>query len=536
MASVEPSIELIIAALLGIMVLASFLSIRAKLPYTLVLVFLGIALAGSSISLFFQGGPIYKTFIQNGLLVGVVVPPLIFEAMLHIQSSDLKAVIRPSIALATIGVVIATVVGGVVLWQIVGLSPVVSFLFAAIIAPTDAATVLEVFKRARVPSKLRALMDTEAAFNDATAVVVFTIILASIEVSKVSLLSSLASFGLTVGGGLAVGLGIGFLGEITTSLISDRTSETILTIAAVYGSYALAAALGFSGLIAVAVAGLYFGNFTVRTTMAPATRESVIVFWEIAAFLANSIAFLSIGLSTSAFSFTVKAVYSIGVALVAVTIARAASVYPILWFFNRLGSSIPLKWRNVAMLGGMRGALSIALAASLTASAVVSLTDETNIQTMVLGVAFLSLSVQAAFMFRYIRSRFPEEQAKQVEKFNVRLSKAVAAIESLLKLKEQGKVSDEEFAAELERDKDELTDVIGDMQSMLGATEIMKARASGLYSALMALPRSRAMNVLKSNKMETPIQSMIESAGADANQDPNSNENAQKDQEAESGK
>ncbi|MGI0078440.1 MAG: cation:proton antiporter [Nitrososphaerales archaeon] len=507
-----PSIELIIAALLGIMVLASFLSIRAKLPYTLILVFLGVALAASSISIFLQSGPIYQIFIQNGLLVGLVVPPLIFEAMLHIRSADLKAVINPSIALATIGVVIATVVGGIVLWKFVGLSPEVSFLFAAIIAPTDAATVLEVFKRAHVPSRLRALMDTEAAFNDATAVVVFSIVLASITVSGVSLLSSVASFALNVGGGLVVGLGVGFAAEIISSVISDRVSVTILTISAVYGSYALAVAFGFSGLIAVAIVGLYFGNFTVRTAMSPAARESAILFWEIAAFLANSIAFLSIGLSTSAFEFTESTIYTILVALIAVTLARAASVYPILWFFNRLGNSIPRKWRNVAMLGGMRGALSIALAASLTAS----FPAASSVQTMVLGVAFISLSVQAAIMSRYIKSRFKEEQGLQVEKFNVRLSKAVAAIESLQKLREQGKVSDEEFADELERDKDELREVLGDIRSTLGPAEIMKTRAAELYSALISLPMSKAMHILRINRMETPIQTIIESTTSEA--------------------
>lgn len=500
--------ELIIAALLGIMVLASLLSIRAKLPYTLILVFLGIALAASSISIFVQGGQIYLLFIKNGLLVGLVVPPLIFEAMLHIRSADLKAVFRPAIALATIGVVIATIVGGIVLWQIVGLSPEVSFLFAAIIAPTDAATVLEVFKRARVPSRLRTLMDTEAAFNDATAVVVFSIVLTSVAVSRVSLLPSIENFTWTVGGGLVVGLGIGFLAEVLSSVISDRVSVTILTIAAVYGSYALAESVGFSGLIAVAIVGLYFGNFTVKTAMSPVTRETAMLFWEIAAFLANSIAFLSIGLSTSAFAFNAATIYAIVVALIAVTLARAASVYPILWFFNRIGTSIPRKWRNVAMLGGMRGALSIALAASLSAT----IAEAPTIQTMVLGVAFVSLSVQAAIMFRYIRTRFPEEQGLEVEKFNVRLSRAVAAIESLQRLREQGKVSDEEFAAELERDKDELRDVLGDIRSTLGPAEIMKMRAADLYSSLISLPMSKAMRVLRINRMDKPIQTIIENA------------------------
>lgn len=524
-----PSVELTIAALLGIMVLASFLSIRAKVPYTLVLVFLGVALAASSISLFFQGGLIYKLFIENGLLVGLVVPPLIFEAMLHIRSADLKAVIRPSITLATIGVVIATVVGGIVLWKLVGLSPGVSFLFAAIIAPTDAATVLEVFKRARVPAKLRALMDTEAAFNDATAVLVFSIVLASITASNVSLLSSVGSFAFNVGGGLVVGLAIGFGAEIISSVISDRLSVTILTISAVYGSYALATAFGFSGLIAVAIVGLYFGSFTVRTAMSPATRESAMLFWEIAAFLANSIAFLSIGLSTSAFSFTATAIYTIVVALVAVTLARAASVYPILWFFNRVGTSIPRKWRNVAMLGGMRGALSIALAASIPAS----IANASSVQTMVLGVAFVSLSVQAAIMSRYIKTRFVESQGLQVEEFNVRLSKAVAAIESLQKLKEQGKVSDEEFAGELERDKDELREVLGDIRSTLGPAEITKKRAADLYSAVVSLPMSRAMRILRINRMETPIQTIIDSTTSDA-QEPEKTTAAESDTKPES--
>lgn len=504
-----PSIEFVIAALLGIMVLASFLSIRAKLPYTLILVFLGIALAGSSISIFFQGGPIYQIFIKNGLLVGLVVPPLIFEAMLHIRSSDLKAVIRPAISLATIGVVIATLVGGIVLWRFVGLSPQVSFLFGAIIAPTDAATVLEIFKRVRVPSKLRALMDTEAAFNDATALVVFSVISASFSFQNVSLLSSILTFSINIGGGLIVGFGIGFAAEIISSVISERVSVSILTISAVYGSYALASAFNASGLIAVAIVGLYFGNFTVKTAMSPLTRESVILFWEIAAFLANSIAFLSIGLSTTVFQFTEDAIYAIIVAFLAVTVARAASVYPILWFANRVEKNIPRKWRNVAMLGGMRGALSLALAASISATV-------PQIETMVLGVAFVSLSLQAALMSSYVKSRFKEDQEVQVEQFNVRLSKAVSAIESLQRLKEQGKVSDEEFAGELERDKDELREVIGDIRSTLGPGEIMKTRASDLYNALITLPMSKAMNVLKSNKMETPIQTVIQSATSDA--------------------
>ena len=170
------SIELVLSAFLLLTFIAALISIKAKMPYTLILV-----LTGVLITLFFgllslQGSPIqgqmqsitaqirslYNLLIQGGeggLYVGLIVPPLIFEAMIHIRGTDLKSVIKPSLALATIGVLIATVVTGLILWKVVGLSIYVSFLFAALIAPTDVVTVLEVFRHVKVPSKLATLLD-----------------------------------------------------------------------------------------------------------------------------------------------------------------------------------------------------------------------------------------------------------------------------------------------------------------------------------------------------------------------------------------
>jgi CPA1 family monovalent cation:H+ antiporter len=155
-----PSIEVVIAAFLLIAFLTAVLSNKLKVPYTLVLV-----LAGVTITVIFflfesQGGIDLSSQLKSlntqllavGLFVGLVVPPLIFEAMIHLRASDLRAVIKSSLALASIGVLIATVVGGIILWKLVGLSPYISFLFAALIAPTDTVTVLEIFRRVKVPS------------------------------------------------------------------------------------------------------------------------------------------------------------------------------------------------------------------------------------------------------------------------------------------------------------------------------------------------------------------------------------------------
>lgn len=118
-------IELVISAFLLLTFIAALISLRLKVPYTLVLVFTGVLIAIIAASLTLQGSPIqnpmqsfvlqiksiYSSLVQGGgggLFVGLVVPPLIFEAMIHIRGSDLRSVIKPSLALATIGVLIAT--------------------------------------------------------------------------------------------------------------------------------------------------------------------------------------------------------------------------------------------------------------------------------------------------------------------------------------------------------------------------------------------------------------------------------------------
>jgi monovalent cation:H+ antiporter, CPA1 family len=417
------TLELVLTGFVGVMLVSQILSLKAKVPYTLVLVFIGVGITAVSSLTSLGSNPVtnglqdgilqmrsfYTGLADGGLFVGLVVPPLIFEAMMHIRAPDLRAVIRPSVLLATLGVLIATLVGGLTLWQLAGLSPTVSFLFAAIIAPTDVATVLEIFRRVSVPSKLATLMDTEAAFNDATGIVIFTLVLSSVGLTRVPILSGFLLFGFTTLGGAGVGFLVAFAARRVSLAVEDKMAEVILTVSAVYGSYVLASGLGTSGLIAVAVVGLYFGNVIMRTTMRQDVRDSILIFWQIAAFIGNSVAFLLIGFETDLLGLS-QSIFLIFAGYLAVTVARAASVYPILALFSQVGEKIPITWSNVAMLGGVRGALSIALAASLSASALVSDSDVHVISSMVLGVAFLSITIQTPLLSRYIRRKFGNQQ------------------------------------------------------------------------------------------------------------------------------
>ncbi len=498
-----PSIEFLVAAFLLVAFLAALLSTRLKIPYTLVLVLTGVIITVVASSFTLQGGSFESLISQlrslsaqllqgggGGLFVGVVVPPLIFEAMIHLRASDLRAVIKPSLALATVGVLIATGVGGLILWRIVGLSPTVSFLFAALIAPTDTVTVLEIFRRVKVPSQLSTLLDTEAAFNDATGIVLFTIILSTVTLQKVAISQTVLNFSFTLGAGVLIGLAVAFLGEVLTSLIADRVAETILAVAVVYGSYALATGIGASGLIAVAVAGLYFGNFTMRSAMEPASKEAVTTFWQIAAFLGNSVAFLIIGLDTNIITLS-QSILLIVTAYAAVTIARAATVYPILAVFNKIGDKISVVWRNIAMLGGVRGALSIALVATITASAVVSKADINTINTMVLGVAFISIMFQVPLLFRYVKKKIPQTVGTPETEIDEQFELIAAHMEEIRKLKSEGKISNEEFTKKIEENKKKLDELIATSPITVETRKIIRARASALYNSFPKRPKRK---------------------------------------------
>ena len=516
-----------IAGFFAIVFSALFISTRAKLPYTVVLVFVGIALVLASNTLLLNGGTIATIITQirsamgqltsgpnGGLFVGLVVPPLLFEAMIHIGSRDLRAIFRPAIILATVGVVVATVVGGLVLWLIFGLPLLVSFLFAAVISPTDTATVLEIFRRIKVPTRLAALLDTEAAFNDATGIVVFSVVVATISVPAFHLTSTILSFALTFGGGLAIGFAVAFVAEILISAASNRISAVVLTMSAVYGSYAVATSFNFSGLVAVAVVGLYFGNLTLKSAMGATTREFVSLFWEIAAFFGNTIAFLFIGFRVSLFvnsKETLFLILLIPIAYLSVTAARAASVYPILAFFNRFGKEkIPMAWRNMAMMGGVRGALSIALAASITASTYMTLGDVNDINTMVFGVALISITLQAGVLSRYAKRVFHQDQEREHEQLNIRLAEARSSIEALQKLYEEGKISEGEFADQLEKDRDELTEVLSEINTKVDATALARSRANELFSSVKTLGTSNVMSILRRHSMSRSVEEAVQ--------------------------
>lgn len=437
--------EYLITIFLAMVFAAALLSSRTKIPHTMILLAFGIAISFLSL-IGLDIANIRQFTFAPSLIITFIIPPLIFEAMMNVDYKQFRAIRISALLLATIGVILATLIGGFLLVYIAGLPFLVAFAFAALISPTDAAIVIEIFKRVRIPKVLSNLMESEAAFNDATGAIAFssiialaiggsgyaivggtssnllpfypnnneagsssstfpsTVIMGSIHLS---LVTQAEHFVLLFFGGAGIGLAIAAATHKLHTLMNDPLSETSLTIVTVFGSVVLANSLGVSGLAAVAVAGLYFGNVTVKkeASMSKNVRTFAFSFWEMIAFLASSAAFLYLGFSMNVLDMA-QHLPIIVLAFIAVLAARAGTIYPLLAATSRFAKeNIPGTWRHIVLIGGMRGAISVALVASLPPSEFKNI-----LQTLTFGVVLLSLIIQYIVLSKYVKKVFPDVQ------------------------------------------------------------------------------------------------------------------------------
>jgi monovalent cation:H+ antiporter, CPA1 family len=360
---------------------------------------------------------INKIKIDNKLIIDFVIPPLIFEAMMRIDYKDFNSVKLSVLLLATFGVVITTLVIGILLIYFANLPFQLAFVFASLISSTDAAIVIKTFKILKVPRLLSTILEMESSFNDATGIIIFSSIVGIVFGSTTAITGSFENnnnfspipfdlfheiwqFLIVFLGGIAIGLIIAIVTNRLHTLMNDPFSEISLTMTTVFGSAIVANSLGLSGLIAVAVAGLYFGNVTMKkeSSISKEVRETVSNFWEIAAFFANSVAFLYLGMKMDILAIG-QNIPLIFIVFAVVLIGRALATYPILTLVNKFArEKIPVLWRNIIMIGGMRGALSVALVTSLPQS---DLKDKLEIITF--GVVLFSLVIQYVALSKYLK-------------------------------------------------------------------------------------------------------------------------------------
>ena len=383
------SVQTLLVLLLVVLAVA-VLSKYVRVPYTVALV-----VAGLAIGLLIPGQE--RGVLTPDLILFVFLPVLLFEGAYNLPAHRLRGNLAPIALLAVPGVLLGAGATAALVHYLLGLEWGPALLFGALVAATDPVAVLALFRQLGAPHRLSTIVEGESLFNDGTAFALFTIILAAIEEGTFSFTGGALDFAVEVLGALAVGSAIGFGGSLLLRAVDDYLLEITATFAAAYGAFLLADRLHFSGVIAVVMVGLFFGNYGAATAMTPATQYALSATWDFAGFIANSLIFLLIGLALDPETLTSIWPYLV-VGFVASLLGRAMSVYglsPLL----RGRFQVSPAYRHVLVWGGLRGALSLALVLSLP----LDFPNRTLLQGMTFGVVGASLLLQGLTMGPLLR-------------------------------------------------------------------------------------------------------------------------------------
>ena len=369
------SILIVIAAIFG------YINVRfLKLPITIGLMLITIVFTFILLAVGIVDDTLLeqeKAFISQidfeSILLDVMLSFLLFAGALHTNFEQLKVQRAPVLAFATFGVLVSTFLVGVLMYYVlivIGLEVnfIYCLLFGALISPTDPIAVLGILKKAKAPKILETKIVGESLFNDGVGVVVFLTIFAiakvpdaSVEVSKIVEL-----FVQEVGGGIILGLILGYITFKLMKSIDNYEVEVIITIATVMGGTLLAHKFHLSAPLAMVTAGLFVGNDTVRNSAMSAVTESYVdKFWELVDVLLNTILFVLIGMEMLILTFDTNYIIAGIIAIPLVLLCRYVSLWLPIKFFTKKLDFVP-KTNLIMTWGGLRGGISIALALSLS--------------------------------------------------------------------------------------------------------------------------------------------------------------------------
>jgi monovalent cation/hydrogen antiporter len=365
MATVE-AILLLMAACVGFALIAR----RLRLPYAVILVLGGMALA------FVPGVP--QVTLDPALALAFFLPPLLQGSAYRTDWRAFRSNLRPILLLA-IGAVLWTAfcIAVVAKWLIPELPWAAAVALGAIVAPPDAVAASAVLQRLRLPRRIVTVLEGESLVNDATALVLYRFALAALAAGGVAIEAAAGQFVLVALGGIAVGWAVGRAAAWAIGRIGDTLLETAVSFLACFGAFFAAEAAHLSGVIAVVVTGIVLGQRQHAIFSARSRLEARAV-WEFIEFVLTSLIFILVGLQLNAIldrlaGRGVLELIGLAVVLSLVLIAsRFIWVYPATWLPRALWPPLrrrdpmpPLGHVFVMSWAGMRGVVSLAAALAL---------------------------------------------------------------------------------------------------------------------------------------------------------------------------
>jgi len=429
--------ELLLAGLLAAGLLLLSIAQFVRIPYPILLVLGGLALA------FIPGVP--RIELRPEIVLVAVLPPLLYGSAYFTSLRELRANWRPIGALA-IGLVLMTMVAvAVVAHHVIGLDWPTSFVLGAIVSPTDPTAASAIAHRLGLPRRLIAVIEGESLVNDGTALVAYRFAVVAVVTGSFSLGNATLRFFVNVAGGIAIGLAVGYLIRRLRRRLDNPPVEITVALLSGYFAYLPAQAAGVSGVLAAVTVGVYMGWYTPELTT-PQTRMQGQAVWEIVFVLLNGLLFALVGLqlpgildSLSGRSTATLLGWAALVCLVVIAV-RFVWVFALACvslFVGKARSEDPApSWsqKTIVAWAGMRGAVSLAaaLALPLTTHAGTHFPDRELIVFLTFGVIFGTLVVEGLSLPMVIRVLRPEDDGVEArEEAKARIHAADAAVARL---------------------------------------------------------------------------------------------------------
>src|SRR5215212_2734205 len=349
-----------IGVLLLVACLIAMLCRKIGLPYIV-----GLVVAGFLIALL-PNGPDLP--LSRSLIFNIFLPPLVFEAALQLEWRRFRGELPLTLTFALLGVGIAAMVVAAGMHWIIGWSWIGAALFGVLIAATDPVSVIAAFREMKAEQRLSMVVESESLLNDGVAAVGFAVLSAVAAGASQDAAIVVPAFLWAMGGGVLIGVAISGIALLIAGRTEDHLIEITLTTIAAYSSFLIAEHFHASGVIAALAAGLMVGNVGSMGAISDTGRPYVLSFWEYAAFLANSLVFILIGMNAENQPLRDLGSFAAAIAIVLVLAGRMVSIYPLAALFARSRWRLPTSYQHTLFWGGLRGALALALALAVPAT------------------------------------------------------------------------------------------------------------------------------------------------------------------------
>ena len=434
-------------------ILSLFIGITTKrflrnipIPYTVILLIIGILLGTADRLEWFESIPFmhnaidWAGHIHYKIILFVFLPTLIFEAAFDLDVHTFKKSFWNAFLMAVPGIIVGMCLSGALTMLIQyfgigfgGWSWYVALMFGAVICATDPVAVVSLLKELGGGKKLRTLIESESLLNDGTALVIFMVFF-TILTDTAANANPIIDFFIVTFGGVGIGASIGlFTLFLLKKVFNDPLFEITGVIGSAYLTFYIAESFHLSGVIGLVTLGLLMAGRG-KTRISPEVAHFLHEFWVLAAFLANTLIFIIVGVIISnRTNFRVEDFIDLIIIYVGVHLIRGLIVVVLFPAMKRIGYGVTKADALVLWWGGLRGVIGLAMALIvaesdmpsyikdpflfITAGIVLltSLINATTIKAMVKGLGLPKISVARAAVISHAVENLRESAEARLE-------------------------------------------------------------------------------------------------------------------------